>query len=162
MQPEIKVLVEKKLVGIKITMSLASNKTFELWRSFMPNKKNILNCLSNQLFSIQVYNSAFNFNTFSVDAEFEKWAVVEVEDFSNVPNNMETFILGTGLYAVFYYKGLSTDTKIFEYIHATWLPNSIYLLDQRPHFEIMDERYKNGDPNSEEEIWIPIKPKNNT
>jgi AraC family transcriptional regulator len=31
-------------------------------------------------------------------------------------------------------------------------------LDQRPHVEVMGEKYKNNDPDSEEEIWIPIKP----
>jgi AraC family transcriptional regulator len=70
---------------------------------------------------------------------------------------METYTLPGGLYAVFFYKGLNTDTSIFEYIHRTWLPNSNYLLDNRPHFEILGEKYKNADPNSEEEIWIPIK-----
>jgi AraC family transcriptional regulator len=32
-----------------------------------------------------------------------------------------------------------------------------YELDDRPHFEILGDKYKNNDPNSEEEIWIPIK-----
>ena len=36
---------------------------------------------------------------------------------------------------------------------------SKYSIDNRPHFEIIGEKYKNNDPNSEEEIWIPIKPK---
>jgi AraC family transcriptional regulator len=38
----------------------------------------------------------------------------------------------------------------------------MYFLDDRPHFEILGDKYKNGDPDSEEEIWIPIKQKNNT
>jgi len=32
-------------------------------------------------------------------------------------------------------------------------------LDNRPHFEVLGEKYKNGDPESEEEIWIPVKEK---
>ena len=73
---------------------------------------------------------------------------------------METYTLTGGLYAVFDYKGLSTDTKIFEYIFGTWLPRSTnYLLGDRPHFEILGDKYKNNDLNSEEQIWIPIKPK---
>ena len=63
-----------------------------------------------------------------------------------------------GLYAVFFYKGSSSDTKIFQYIFTNWLPDSGYTLDNRPHFEILGENYKNGDPGSEEEIWIPVKP----
>ena len=71
------------------------------------------------------------------------------------------FTLNPGSYAVFDYKGLNTDTQIFIYIFKEWLPNSDYELDERPHFEILGNKYKNGNPESEEEIWIPIKQKNN-
>jgi AraC family transcriptional regulator len=64
-----------------------------------------------------------------------------------------------GLYAVFDYKGLSTDNSIFQFIFGTWLPSSEYDLDDRPHFEVLGNKYKNNDPTSEEEIWIPIKMK---
>jgi AraC family transcriptional regulator len=73
---------------------------------------------------------------------------------------METFTLTSGLYAVFQYKGTANEAAgTFQYILGTWLPNSEYTLDSRPHFEILGEKYKNNDPDSEEEIWIPIKPK---
>ncbi|MEP7234441.1 MAG: GyrI-like domain-containing protein, partial [Ignavibacteriota bacterium] len=49
----------------------------------------------------------------------------------------------------------------FQYILRTWVPNSNYELDDRPHFEILGEKYKKDDPSSEEEIWIPIKPRVN-
>ena len=91
--------------------------------------------------------------------EFEKWAAVEVPDFDTIPAGMETFVLPAGLYAVFDYKGSSTDTQIFQHIFGVWLPGSNFVLDARPHFEILGEKYKNADPNSEEEIWIPVKPK---
>lgn len=39
------------------------------------------------------------------------------------------------------------------------IPSSAYEVDQRPHVEILTEKYKHNDPNSEEEIWIPVKPK---
>ena len=71
---------------------------------------------------------------------------------------METFTLIGGLYVVFLYQGIaSAGAKTFQYILGTWLPNSEYTLDNRPHFEILGEKYKNEDPSSEEEIWIPIK-----
>ena len=90
---------------------------------------------------------------------FEKWALTEVSDFDFVPNGMEIFLLTDGLYAVFNHKGSGADTSIFQYIYGTWIPNSDYFLDDKPHFEILGENYKNADPNSEEEIWIPIKTK---
>lgn len=149
---------EKKLVGKRLTMSFADYKIGELWRSFMQRRKEIRNNLSNDLISMAIYKQA-HFENFKPTQEFERWALVEVADFDNVPNEMETFTLPAGLYAVFHYKGLNTDNSIFRYIFGTWLPNSKYELDDRPHFEILGERYKNNDPNSEEEIWIPIKPK---
>jgi AraC family transcriptional regulator len=157
MIPEIKTINRKKLVGKRLTMSLSVNMTGELWKSFMQKRKEIRNHIGNKLYSIQVYDSAY-FNNFNPVAGFEKWAAVEVADFETVPAEMETFILPGGLYAVFLYKGLSTDSAIFQYIFGTWLPGSTYLLDERPHFEVLGEKYKNDDPDSEEEIWIPIKP----
>jgi AraC family transcriptional regulator len=32
-------------------------------------------------------------------------------------------------------------------------------LAARPHMELLGEKYRNNDPHSEEEIWIPIEPK---
>lgn len=156
MQPRIETINEKKLVGKRLSMNLINNKTAELWKSFMPRRKDITNNITSDLFSLQVYK-ANHFTNFSPSIEFEKWALVEVADFDEVPNDMETFVLVGGEYAVFDYKGLSTDSSIFQYIFGSWLPSSIYELDERPHFEVLGEKYKNADPNSEEEIWIPIR-----
>jgi AraC family transcriptional regulator len=100
-----------------------------------------------------------HFTDFKPTNEFERWAAVEVANFDYIPAEMETFILHGGLYAVFDYKGLNTDKSIFQYIFETWLPTSDYDLDNRPHFEVLGDKYKNNDPKSEEEIWIPIKKK---
>ena len=158
MNPRIEILKEKMLTGIRLTMSLTNNKTGELWRSFMPRRREISNKISNDLISMQIYKPNY-FAYFNPSNEFEKWASVEVSDYDNVPIDMETYTLTGGLYAVFDYKGSSTDNSIFQYIFGTWLPNSNYLLDDRPHFEVLGDKYKNIDPDSEEEIWIPIRQK---
>lgn len=139
-------------------MSFADYRTGELWGSFMRRRQEITNQLTNDLISMAVYKPA-HFADFKASNEFEKWATVEVADFDNVPSEMETFVLPGGLYAVFDYKGLNTDNSIFQYIFGTWLPNSDYALDDRPHFEVLGDKYNNNDPASEEEIWIPIKMK---
>jgi AraC family transcriptional regulator len=158
MLPRIKVLTERKLIGNRLIMTYANNETFKLWRSFIPRKSEIKNTLTTDLFSLQLYPDLFDFSFSNLDTKFEKWAAVGVANFDSVPSEMDTLILPGGLYAVFDYKSLSTDTKIFEYIFGTWLPKSTsYCLDNRPHFEILGAKYKNNDPNSEEEIWIPIK-----
>ena len=158
MTPRIETTVERKLVGKRTTMSLANNRTSDLWKDFMPRRKEIINVVTNGFISMTVYRPA-HFIDFKPTNEFEKWAAVEVSNFETVPKGMETFVLQGGLYAVFDYKGSSNDPKIFQYIFGTWLPNSKYIVDNRPHFEVLGEKYKNNDPTSEEEIWIPIKQK---
>jgi len=124
----------------------------------MTRRKDITNKLTNDLISMQVYKPT-HFADFKPGNVFEKWATVEVTNFDNVPSDMEPFTLTGGLYAVFEYKGLSSDNSIFQFIFGKWLPNSGYDLDDRPHFEVLGDKYKNDDPTSEEEIWIPIQPK---
>jgi len=156
MRPRIETLQGKKLVGLKATISLSENKTGELWRNFMQRRKEIKNSIGNEFYSMQIYDP-FYFANFNPNTKFEKWATIEVTDFNYIPNEMDKYILQSGMYAVFLHKGSNTDISTFEYIFRTWLPNSDYLLDNRPHFEVLGEKYKNGDPNSEEEIWIPIR-----
>jgi AraC family transcriptional regulator len=156
MQPQFVTIEPKKLLGICLEMSLAENLTGELWRSFMPRLKEIETRVGNNLYSLQVYEEDY-FQQFNPAREFEKWALAEVRNFSMIPDEMEPFELPGGLYAVFQHKGMGTD--IFQKIFSEWLPNSGYSLDNRPHFEILGEKYKQGSPDSEEEIWIPVKPK---
>ncbi len=161
MHPVFKTIPQKKLIGKRLRLSLAENKTTELWRSFMPCRIEIKNNLTSDLFSIQVYDDTSYFESFNPYTMFEKWAALEVSDFDTVPAAMEAFLLTGGLYAVFKHIGAaSTGARTFQYIFGTWLPGSGYLLDDRPHFEILGEKYKNDDPESEEEIWIPVKLKN--
>lgn len=162
MKPRIETIPKKKLVGKSIKMSLANNKTAELWSSFMPQKKEIKNTIGSDLYSMQIYDKSLNFKDFNPQTEFLKCAMIETSDFENIPENMETRILEGGLYAVFIHKGMPKDfPKTSQYIFGQWLPNSEYELDQREHFELLDSKYKNNDENSEEEVWIPIKQRGN-
>jgi AraC family transcriptional regulator len=122
----------------------------------MPRRHEIQKVIGANLYSLQRYAPGF-FTDFNPEAEFEKWAGLEVTDFATVPADMETIVIPGGHYAVFSYRGLNTDTSIFQYIFGTWLPPSEYVIYDRPHFEILGPKYKNNDPSSEEEIWIPIK-----
>lgn len=159
MKPRIETLAEKKLVGNRTKMSFSDNRTFELWRSFMPRRKEIMNSLGTDLYSVEVYPPIF-FEKFTADIEFEKWAAIEVTDFNDTPDQMERLTVPDGLYAVFVHIGpASTGTKTYEYIFRSWLPSSDFTLDNRPHFALMGEKYKHNDQDSEEEIWIPIKEK---
>ena len=156
-EPRIEVLKEKKLVGKSLQMSFAENKTVELWKSFMPFRNEIQNTNGSNLYSMQLFEPGF-FEMFSPLNKFEKRAAIEVRNFDSVPAEIDKFILPGGLYAVFRYRGKASEAaETFGYIYYSWLPNSDYILDDRPHFEILGEKYKNDHPDSEEEIWIPVR-----
>ncbi|QLG45345.1 GyrI-like domain-containing protein [Costertonia aggregata] len=159
MNPRIETIAQKKLVGKSLRMSLTNNKTRELWQNFMPLRKRIQNTVGINLYSLQVYDDSY-FSTFNPNTEFTKWAAVEVSNYGSSSEGLEKFTLDSGLYAIFHHKGPANGfQETVRYIFGRWLPNSDYLLDDRPHFELLGANYKNNDPDSEEEIWIPIKSK---
>ena len=159
MVPTIKVLSEKKLVGKHLNMSLVRNETAALWKGVIMRAREVRNRIGSNLYSLQVYPSGY-FENFDPAARFEKWALMEVADFSSVPEGMESFTLPGGLYAVFLYRGPASEgANAFQYIYGIWLPQSGYVLDERPHFEVLGSNYRNEGPESEEEIWIPVKSK---
>lgn len=155
MNPQIVTFPETKFIGIRLTMSFANYRIFELWSSFMPRRNEIKDSLNSNLFNVQINPEKFSFGPNEL---FEKWAVVPVSNFEAIPNEMENLVIEEGLYAVFNFSGDQSKVgQFFNQIYAEWLPISGYQLDNRPQFEILGEKYKNNDPNSEEEIWIPIK-----
>ncbi|MDI9319106.1 MAG: GyrI-like domain-containing protein [Phycisphaerales bacterium] len=158
MTPHIVTIKAKMLVGIHLEMSLSNNKTVELWQRFMPMRNTITNPVHTDLISLQDYGADFDFKDFSPHIFFKKWAALEVQNFNDVPQGMQAYTITGGLYAIFLYKGdPRSGASFFDYIFNTWLPRSAYCVDNRPHFEILGSRYKHNDPNSEEEVWIPIR-----
>jgi AraC family transcriptional regulator len=159
MKSRIETISERKLVGKRMKMSLLENRTPILWKNFMVERHQIKSSVNNDLYSLQVYDSDY-FTNFNPGREFIKYAMVEVENFDLIPNQMEAFTLPGGLYVVFTYKGLPREgAKAFQYIFNEWIPNSNYIVDSRPHFELLGEKHNNNSPASEEDIWIPIRKK---
>ena len=155
--PRIETLADTKLVGKKMVMSFSNNTTKELWQSFIPQKTKIQNAIGNELYSVEVYPSQNFLKEFDPSNSFEKWAAVRVSNFDFVPEGLEPLVIPKGLYAVFVYQGKASQAaSAYQYIFNTWLPNSGYTLDNRPHFALMGEKYKNESTDSEEELWIPI------
>lgn len=160
LQPSFQTIASKKLVGHHLTMSYKDNTTYTLWNRFMPLRNEITNAIGTALYSVQLYSVDF-FKNFNSNHPFEKWACREVPNFENIPEGMSTLIIPEGLYAVFHYKGDSSHAaEVFSYIFMEWLPSSNYVLDSRPHFEVLGPTYELNNPNSEEDIWIPVIAKN--
>lgn len=143
---------------MKRRMSFLHSDIPSLWQTFMPLKKEIQPIKSTFLFSLEVYDDISYFEQFDAGKEFDKWAAVEVEEHTKLPEGMQKLVIPEGTYAVFVYKGLPKEAfKFYQSIYNEWLPASGYQIDHRPHFALMGDKYKKDDPDSEEEIYIPIK-----
>ena len=160
-EPEIKNIESKKLMGISLHTSLADDKTEVLWKRFMSRKKDISNAVSEDLYAVQVYDEGFIQGHFNSQSVFEKWAALEVEDYTELQEGMKGLKLPGGLYAVFTHHGTSKKfAETAKFIFNDWLPASDFELDDRPHFEVMGKDYKGPEnPDSIEKIWIPVKEK---
>jgi len=153
---------EKKLIGISLSMSFAEDRTFELWRNFMPRRKEVIHTLNEDLISMQVFPPLFDFRNPDFNTVFEKRAAIEVSGFAVVPKGMETFVIPAGNYAIFNYRGdAGNAAAFFANIFRKWLPEAGYGVDNRPHYEILGTKYKFNSPDSEEEIRIPVRQINN-
>lgn len=148
----------KRFIGYSIKTSLANDQTVKIWKQLMPRLKEISNAVSADLYSLQEYEFT-SFQDFTPFTEFKKYALVEVKDFENIPEGFEKFELKAGKYAVFNHKGTAEEfAKTSQFIFGEWLPKSEFELDDRPHFSVMGDKYfGHENPESEEEIWIPIK-----
>lgn len=154
--PTLVKIPEKRVIGKMSEISLSHFNVAKIWQEFSPKISEIPNRLDRDLLSVTIYQPG-HFENFSVERTFEKWAGAEVESFQNLPEGLAQLIIPAGEYAVFHYKGLPSDNRIFQWIYSQWLPGSGFVLDPRPHFEVLGKKYKNGSPDSEEEIYIPIK-----
>lgn len=157
MIPRIERLNETKLIGQRKKMSFGNNQTKALWQGFMPRRNEIRNIEGQELYSVEIYGDTRFFENFDPPKEYEKWAAVKVKDHNHIPDGMLALTIPEGDYAVFQYKGKPSEAyRSYQYIFKNWFPKSKYDLDDRPHFALMDDRYRGEDPSSEEEFWIPI------
>ena len=146
------------VIGFSDTMSLSDNKTIDLWRRFMPRRNEVLSDLKEHLYDIKIYKEHQDFKKFTPETTFTKFVGIESTSTQYIPKDMKFLIIPAGMYAVFLHKGsASSFHKTLNYMHTDWLPNSEYVLDNRPHFEKIVEVYNPNDLNAEEEVWIPIR-----
>ncbi|MGB5941972.1 MAG: GyrI-like domain-containing protein [Leeuwenhoekiella sp.] len=148
-----------KLVGLRIKLSLSFDGTAKLWQDFLARLEEISNRIPKAFYSVQVYPENLKMSEFTEHTEFIRWAAVEVNEFGAIPEGMQTKTLTGGKYAVFLHKGpVKTFVQTSNHALGTWLPNSEYTLDDRAHFEILGDKYYGPEhPESEEEMYIPIR-----
>jgi AraC family transcriptional regulator len=160
MQPKIEVVDAKKLVGFSKRMSLAEDSTAEVWRRLMPRRSEIVNRATTSYISMRIYSKPAMTveETLALTTEFDKWAAIEVTDWSAVPEGMQRHSLSPGRYAVFVHRGPASEfAATMRFIFGTWLPASAYELDDREHFEVIPEGWNPSSRDAWEEVWVPIR-----
>ena len=140
-------------------MSVVENRTRELWQKLMPLTRQIPTRQGGDLYSAEVYPGLDYFSVFNPERRFIKWAAVPVKSWEGMPGELGKLILPAGLYAVFRYKGPPQGVaNFYRKILEEWLASSSYQLDNRPHLAVMGPEYKGNHPDSEEDLWIPVRP----
>ena len=156
-EPRIIDLAATRLVARSVTMSFAQDKTQELWQGFAPLIKTIQHREDADRYSVQVYPNADFFKDFKPQREFKKYAAVKVSEYDELAADLEKLTIPQGRYAVFDYIGKPSEaTETFRYMLKQWLANSNYILANRPHLAVMGPAYKGEQPDSEEELLIPV------
>lgn len=157
LKPQIITVKKFHLIGMKTSLTFYNNSPVALWQQFMPRKKEIQNIYEDELYSVQIYSKSY-FENFNPETTFTILASTRVNSESlKVPDGMEHFIVPEGLYAKFTLIGMDIQ-GLMNTILIEWLPKSGFQIANRPHFQLMDKRYKHNQDDSEEDVYIPITP----
>lgn len=156
MKVDIKNYEGATLYGKSLHMNRLQDKTADLWKSVMPAMMQ-QKLKNSALVSLQIFPPNY-FSQYSPANFYTKWALCAIATETAQSLGYQSFQVPPGLYAMFIYKGLpGAAAPFFKSIFQEWLPNSVYQLDQRPHFEVLGAAYDKDSTESEEEVWIPIK-----
>lgn len=79
----------------------------------MPRKKEVLNAIHDELYSVQRYDPNIPMEDYAQGSMFDKWAAIEVSNYENIPAEMTSIEQDSGLYAVFNYKHSPTEAAFF-------------------------------------------------
>ena len=144
----------RKLVGISAEMSISRDTTPELFSRFMKLISGRFSEFRPTIYDLRVFPPGL---PVSFDTLYVKWAAIEQSTCSDLPEQFGEFSLSEGEYAVFLHKGTASDAGgTFGYIFGEWLPSSGRKIDDRPHFDLLQQGYDPSDPTAEHEIWIPV------
>lgn len=161
-KPRITELEDVQLTGMDADLKMGDPQGIpKLWARFMPHYKSIPNLKNEELYAVQVYRPDFDFSKPDMNNTFRVLAAAPVKHAGPVPEGMLSMNLPGGTYAEFVHKGKASDFNKTAYeIYMQWLPASEYEIDDRPHFQVMGDAYLGPDnPDSEEKVYIPIRPK---
>jgi AraC family transcriptional regulator len=151
-------IVEKeamKIVGMKTRTTIKNNTIPQLWDKF--------NKVSCSIPNVKVNKVALGIcppvetKDFNEEKPFDYITGLIVENFENVPKDMITYEIPAQKYAVITHRGaLDKLQETYNYLF-TWSKESGHEFNGGAEFELYDERFMFGSPESEMDIYRPVK-----
>ncbi len=142
-----------RLTGLFVeNPDFSPEETSALWRGFRGRLDELELEKGASLFSLQIYSGI------KAGEIHQRWAAAESP--SVLPAGMHQMEIPVGLYAVFLYRGGMAGFEAFlrDAIFQK-LPALSLDLDDRPHFQLLGEGFNPFSESSEEEVWIPVRPR---
>jgi AraC family transcriptional regulator len=151
MEYVIREMPEFRVIGKQITTSMQNNTIPQLWGEYWSDPSRPMQ------FEVAV-GLCFCEDEDCAEDTFQYMAGVVVKDGRPVPQGMIERIVPAARYAVFTHKGpLSLYGETVQKLYSEWLPNSGLELAPGDHIEWYDCRFKDEDPESEIDIYMPVK-----
>lgn len=158
MEPKIVDLDRLILVGLPIYGNPSEGGFGQAWHRFFPLSERIPHRVNpSVMYGVEFYGPEF--------AQEHNWtyfpstAVGEL-DISEIPDHLFAAVLPASRYVVFTAKGgLEALPGAFRYAYDTWLPASEYEAAGMLDFERYDDRFHGNEPESEVDVYIPIRPR---
>lgn len=148
MEGKIITIKEFKAVGITYFGDNKKGEITKLWDTFNNQYKQI-NQKSKTMLCYGICDDMPD-----SEGRFHYTACAEVDSFLDLPEGMVTKVVPEGKYVVYTYSGDLKDLgDFYQNIFTKWLPSSGYQFDQKPQFELYDQRFMN---NGEFDIYFPI------
>lgn len=138
------------VVGLKYRGKNENAEIPQLWQSLGPRSGEFENMADDTV----AYGISANMDRES--GEFDYVAGFEVSSAEQVPEGMVAFEVPAARYAVFS-TTLPKVGETFHNAHNTWLPQAGLEPSGGPELELYDEQFDVQDPNSEFDLYIPIK-----
>ena len=147
-------LEEASFLGFSTETSLVQNQTAVVFRQLMIWRKDDEAYKNMPVYDIKIYPRDY-FTAFDPSRPFVKWAAVKRKE-KDTNASLKPYVVPRGSYLCFTHTE-RVSPSFFQELYNTWLPQSPYELDDRPHFDKMWPDPTNRGAVVKEEIYIPIK-----
>ncbi len=156
MEPRIVDLDALTLIGLPFYGDSSDGKFGQTWERFVESEPLVTKRLNDKIyFGVEFFGPEV-----SRTNQWMYFAAIAVSDLEEIPDILFGKMLPAAKYAVFTVKGgVAKINEVFQYAYKEWLPASGYEAAYPFDFERYDERYKGSVPDSEIDLYIPIKPK---